>query len=251
MLKASETETKDAVPAAVNQEFWDKLAAHLRHAAIFGKHAADVAPWDYDGNNLDDIVISPEDEAAYDDEQQAIDAAVRSHRLTRLADAYETQADTWLTSSQTDAALKDVAVQWMEQAGRAVGDPADYEDAALELKDLLTVIDWYHTLISTKLRRALRGHIERERQKKARTIPAYASNFSDADGSAKVVLVAIERSMAAWLRLREILPSQEDTVLALLVLLQQLQRGTQVVLPGAATFRRPGFDPGPNVFDDD
>lgn len=68
------------------------------------------------------------------------------------------------------------------------------------------------------------------------------SRTSDAYGSAKLVLVSIERSAAAWVRLREILPSHEDELLALLAMLGRLQRGLHAALPGAQDFKRPGLD---------
>lgn len=260
LLKAMEAEQngnagEDAADAeedraAINQEFWDRLAANLRHATIF-REPEHTGQWDGDWDDADDFVISPEEETAYLEEQEKLDAAVKSHRLTHLADAYNTQAGAWLEAPQTDAALKAIAAQWMDEAGKSAYDSNDYEEAALELKDILAVIGWYQTLIPGKLHRAIRGHIERCEEMKKQPPPAYISRFSDADGSAKVVLVAIERSMAAWLRLREFLPSQEDDILTMLVLLQRMQRGINTVLPGAASFRRPGFDPGPNIFEED
>jgi len=72
----------------------------------------------------------------------------------------------------------------------------------------------------------------------------------DAVGSEKVVLIAVERSVAVWMRLREILPAQEDAIFDLLVMLDRLRRGIRSAVPGAETFQRPGFDTEKNLFEE-
>ena len=62
--------------------------------------------------------------------------------------------------------------------------------------------------------------------------------------------MAVERSIAAWVRLREILPAQEDAILDLLVRLDRLRRGIRSAIPGAETFQRPGFDTDKNIFEE-
>jgi len=52
----------------------------------------------------------------------------------------------------------------------------------------------------------------------------------------------IERSIAAWLKLRDILPAKEDAILAMLAVLDRMRRRIHIDLPDAVTFRRPGFD---------
>jgi hypothetical protein len=58
---------------------------------------------------------------------------------------------------------------------------------------------------------------------------------------------SVERSVAAWLSLRQALPQREDDILRALALLDRLRRGVNAVLPGAAAFRRPGFDGEANL----
>jgi hypothetical protein len=63
-----------------------------------------------------------------------------------------------------------------------------------------------------------------------------------AAGSAKVALAAIDRSVAAWARLRERLDGETDAILDLLVRLERLRRATEREFPQARAFKRPGFD---------
>jgi hypothetical protein len=54
--------------------------------------------------------------------------------------------------------------------------------------------------------------------------------------------LAIERSIAAWLRLREILPGHESAILNVLAILDRMCRGIRATLPGAESLRHLGFD---------
>jgi hypothetical protein len=63
----------------------------------------------------------------------------------------------------------------------------------------------------------------------------------DANGSAKVALLGIERSLAAWATLRRRFPDHEDIILALGTL-KRLLRQVEAAFPNARAFRRPGFD---------
>jgi len=103
---------------------------------------------------------------------------------------------------------------------------------ANETDDPREVISWFHFLIAAKVNRAL-------------TIwPDGEDEFtgSDADGSAKVALLGMDRSHAAWLALVErgdIPASEADTFIADLVWLgEALER----IRPRARAFVRPAFD---------
>jgi hypothetical protein len=105
----------------------------------------------------------------------------------------------------------------------------------VDLQDATEVVRWYHTLISAKIRRAVQQRLT-DRPSCLDGVP------KDSDGSAKVALVCIDRSMVAWTRMREHLPEQGDTILDFLVALERLRRETERVFPDARSFVRPGFD---------
>ena len=64
----------------------------------------------------------------------------------------------------------------------------------------------------------------------------------DSDGSAKIAIIAIERSIGAWIRMYELLPLSEDVALKSLSLLSRLKQKAIEEFPGAMHFKRPGFD---------
>ncbi len=114
---------------------------------------------------------------------------------------------------------------WRSRNGGAAAHPSS---------DPRAVIEWFHTLIPAKIARALSG--------RALDDPAERDWPSDHDGSAKVALNGIERSMAAWeeLATRGIVPLDEahDFIIDLMWQRDELDR----LFPGARAFVRPGFD---------
>lgn len=111
----------------------------------------------------------------------------------------------------------------------------DPEATAIELNDAVEIIRWYQHQIYVKIRRALSGInetgiIEGEQYPR------------DCDGSAKVALIGIDRSMLAWARMREHFPDKADAILDILVHLERLRRQTEAAFPAARAFHRVGFD---------
>ena len=64
----------------------------------------------------------------------------------------------------------------------------------------------------------------------------------DSDGSAKVALIGIDRSIAAWGMIRNRFPDHNGSVRALLIHLGQLRKEVENAFPEARGVIRPGFD---------
>ena len=67
-------------------------------------------------------------------------------------------------------------------------------------------------------------------------------SLDDANGSAKVAIIGIERSIAAWAGLLPHFPEQENGILDLLVILKRLLPQVEAAFSNARAFQRPGFD---------
>jgi hypothetical protein len=67
----------------------------------------------------------------------------------------------------------------------------------------------------------------------------------DSDGSAKVALIGIDRSMAAWRGIYDYFPFHRDQILAIIVHLDRLRNRVEKIFPQARNFIRPGFDEKP------
>jgi hypothetical protein len=96
------------------------------------------------------------------------------------------------------------------------------------------VIAWFHTMISAKIHRAVRGFAE-DRSEDDGGPPDY-------DGSAKVALLGIEESHAAWLRLIEEGQVRAADVQPMVADLVWLGEELERLFPRARRFVRPAFD---------
>ena len=96
----------------------------------------------------------------------------------------------------------------------------------------LETVCWYYTLIPAKTYRALTSDIA------AKTDSPELQ--SDALGSAKVVLLSIDSSLAAWQTLAA--GGQDARIGGLIELLEALRTGVELRFPDARPFIRPGLD---------
>ena len=113
------------------------------------------------------------------------------------------------------------------------------EQQAAEITDAVEVIQWYLDFIYVKLQRALHGQLE-----EAEDPEAWEGYPKDSDGSAKVALIAMDRSIGAWGQLLRHFPERETSVLEVLAHLDRLRRAVEAQFPAARSFVRPGFDTG-------
>ncbi|TXB61385.1 hypothetical protein [Phaeodactylibacter luteus] len=99
-----------------------------------------------------------------------------------------------------------------------------------------SVIAWYATMVSAKIFRALRGfdYI------KARG--GTVAVDSSANGSAKVALLCIDRSLGGWHLIQQYQPWSTDEIIDFQVHLSRLRQGLLSFFPQADAFVRPGFD---------
>ncbi len=104
------------------------------------------------------------------------------------------------------------------------------------MNDSIEVISWYKPQIYVKLMRALSNDDDLFDLKQDDDYQ------SDADGSAKVALLGMDRSIAAWGQLQSQLHEKSDEIIDILVFLEILRRYTEKHFPKARDFIRPGFD---------
>ena len=105
------------------------------------------------------------------------------------------------------------------------------------IKDGLATIHWYLDFIHDKLSRALLGKLGA-----AEYNASVDRGQCDHDGSAKIAIIAIDRSIDAWSGIFSILPGEEDHFLKVLSLLEKMKKLAMAEFPLASSFVRPGFD---------
>lgn len=99
------------------------------------------------------------------------------------------------------------------------------------------VVQWYQYQIAVKTMRALSGRTE-ESDLNTDT----SESPKDSDGSAKVALIGIDRSMAAWRLMQLAAPQSATSIIPLILQLARLRNRTESEFPEARKYIRPGFD---------
>lgn len=141
-------------------------------------------------------------------------------------------------------AARELAVdllKWLREHGEAAQiacDAAAVHPCGVAPADALDVIRWYGVQLGPKLHRAVRSDAK--------------GNARDRAGSAKVALLAAERTFGGWTVLRDVLPAalpaRRPEFAAEIADFQRrlasLRAGIDRAFPAARTFVRPGFDDG-------
>ena len=177
-------------------------------------------------------------DAALPDVEPAADGRHRSraaawqHRVADAAQTYMKMVDGWFEGEKALFQDRGRELDTLVQLGLS-----GVEEQAYRLKDLVDVIRWYQPFIFVKLRRAVSSSVEEAADRSA--------SSCDADGSAKIALIAADRSISAWAEMRSQFPERTDSILDLLLALDRLRRDVEQAFPYARQFVRPGFDPSP------
>jgi len=218
----SEPESRDIH----NKLFWEKLSEVFQQTIEMIKEMAEEQ-----GVDLDNI-----DTEAIEEEEKQLKQSARNHECTKSAETYHQKVDDWFDSAgnlfkvKSDELVKNILIEVPD---------LDPSVEATGIKDAVEVIRWYQYQIFVKLMRAVTGQLK--------GVPEIIEDFpKDSDGSAKIALIGIDRSLAAWGILLKYFPSQEDEILTILVHLEQLRKNTEKAFPGARAFVRPGFDEKPD-----
>ncbi|MCF7794633.1 MAG: hypothetical protein K9N09_11820 [Candidatus Cloacimonetes bacterium] len=105
------------------------------------------------------------------------------------------------------------------------------EQKKTELENVIEVIYWYQYQIEVKFRRSFQGIDDNDFTSK-----------HDMKGSAKVALIGIDRSLAAWNLLMHLIPLHEKEILQIISILKKMKNVGERQFPNARSFVRPGFD---------
>jgi len=209
-----------------NEKFWKKLEQTFRDTIEMIRADAKER-----GIDLDDPDLQAEIRAQ---ERQERRLAAKNRPLARAAMGYLKEADEWFRVSGNLFHAKGLELETLVRL--ETGDP---RRELAELQELIDVIRWYQHFIYVKLTRAIgsQANEELETNGDLKDFP------KDSDGSAKIALIAIDRSIAAWSGLRTAIgPNETDDILSLLALLAGVRRETERLFPRARAFVRPGFD---------
>jgi hypothetical protein len=206
-----------------NAKFWRKLESIFKDANELIKQCAAEA-----GVDLDAIDQS---EAAASHNQEA-DAADRDE-LSVLARNYARVVETWFEKEL-------VAAEQLDDYAQLEAKTAGIE---IDAQDAFEVIRWYQFFIPTKVFRALLARDDELPEVYPDDIADEINPAqTDANGSAKIALIAIDRSVNAWRVIQSCVPEKQESIAPLIALLENVRTGIEAELPLARDFIRPGFD---------
>lgn len=211
LVYATEQEDDDSPESrdVRNEAFWRKLGA------IFLETREMVVEWAREAR-VDLTGPAEGEEKRSHRRRQLID----NHPLAKSGKKYANAASDWFREFDQTIEISDL---------RATENEREHVEDARE------VIQWYQYQIAVKTIRALSGRREEED-------PELADFPKDSDGSAKVALIGIDRSIAAWRLMQLSLPERADSIVTLILQLERLRYRLENGFPQARRFIRPGFD---------
>jgi len=202
-----------------NEVFWKKLSGIFEETLALLKEKAEAEGIDLDAVNLDE------------EDDRFIMEAAEGHEVSRAARLYCAMVEDWFNKMEPLFGGGDKAGPDFEShAGKTEGTEKD------DLEEALEVVRWYQNQIYVKLMRAISGLIE-EQGEPSEGMEQYAR---DSDGSAKVALIGIDQSIAAWEIIHTHLPNPD--IRHVMTHLVQLRKRIESDFPDARAFIRPGFD---------
>lgn len=193
-------------------KFLEKIGESFEAARELIKGAAAECGVDIDS-------LEPDD--GWEERAERRETEAREHPLMQLAERYAVNVKEWF-ECEADA------------LGGAYGQSFGTGNDILpeELEDAIDVIQWYQMLPAIRLFGGVVGG-------KDDIEPAI---IDDRNGSVKVALIAMDRSILAWRRMAELFPIKAASIASIIAHLEELRSGTQREFPKARSFIRPGHD---------
>ena len=231
MEKSKDNQTDNIISGVHNYcDRWCERCRFIKRCTVglaelerMSEDKSDIEIWDEIATNLTNTIKLISEKAAelgidltnLDD----IEIVKKSpNEIEKLAMDYGTAAHHWMNNIREK--IDELTQKVIEQ-----------ELAIPDFKEAFDVINWFEFFIGVKTRRAFQGYQSENEFEK-----------NDSDGSAKIALIAIDKSIEAYLVLYYQFPEYEDDILGLLKQLSKLKKHLLTAFPDAISFIRPGFD---------
>lgn len=218
-----EDERTEAIEDEVtNKAFWQKINKILETTLELFRELADQHGIDLENMEIEDSRRS------YEKERRRAE----NHELSRIAHGYAKEVTRWFHLNESIFKSREKELKKKLNLGIT---QSLLDEEAGNIIDAVEVIHWYQHQIHIKMLRALMRS-EFDEFAEEENLP------KESDGAAKVGLIAIDRSIAAWGILLDYFPEKTDDVLDLLLTLDRLRKKVEAEFPDARAFVRPGFD---------
>jgi hypothetical protein len=209
-----------------NNAFWEQISNRLQEAVALLLEGAKARGIDL--NALTDEELDKTSEG-----RSLLRDAAQKTPVSKLCKTYQKTVSPFLKKSE---GLVDNTRELADHLHLGIKSEEDVVSTVADTGDCLEIIQWYLFFIHGKIQRALLGKMDDDGFDDEHGFP------KDYEGSAKIALISIDKTMAAWIKLYELLPSCEDVALKALSLLEKIKQLTNEEFPEAMQFKRPGFD---------
>jgi hypothetical protein len=209
-----------------NKAFWDKIAKNFETAIKLLHKAAEKS-------GIDLNAVSAEEKNEYSRKAKRDRNAAKSQPLAKVTLLYIEKGRKLLENEEL---MKEKANDMVRHFELGIQSEDQVSGEVSVIKDCQEIITWYLHFIHVKFMRALMGKLEDDGWEEANGFQR------DCDGSAKIAMIAIDKSIEAWTLMLQFIPAAEDEIIELLALLQKSRRMAESEFPKARAFVRPGFD---------
>ena len=205
-----------------NEVFWQRLSETFQETMTMLKEMAEERGIDLDSLDLEDS----------QDLEDPLEEKSVVHIASHMAKSYIDTVEKWF--NENVYIFEDDARQ-MAAAHVADSSESQLQEDTVSLIDSVEVIRWYQHQIYVKLKRAIHSSQNEDFE--------IQNGFpKDSDGSTKVALIGMDRSISAWGKMTKYFPDQKENILNIINHLDRLRRQTEKKFPAARAFVRPGFD---------
>ena len=200
-----------------NEQFWKQFSKVMQLTMDMIKETAEEMGIDLDAIEVDES--PPKDPPVPD-------------LIGHLSKKYASLVNTWFEANPSI---------YMEEESKEglslISQENDVDQIGVDIEDTVEIIRWYQYFIHVKLHRACDSADE----------DAEDDGYpKDSDGSAKIALIGIDRSIAAWKILLPHLTPDNTQAIHLVQMLENLKIRVEKCFPNARDFMRPGFDESNN-----
>ena len=210
-----------------NEAFWRTLSQNFARTIQILKKAAQKTGFDLTPPTTEEIL-------EFDRKDAETRAILAQMPLIAAAKTYSKQAIHWFKIH--DKIFEEQGFELIQHIDLGIKTEEEMLEQGILFGDSVEVIQWYMHFVAVKFSRAMHGKLEDDGWEVANAFP------KDSDGSAKVALIAAERSLLAWAQLAVLLPEFADSMLPMLANLQKIIRLGELEFPEARQFVRVGFD---------
>jgi hypothetical protein len=194
-----------------DEERWAHVAERMSETLeLLRKHAAEEG---IDLDNLHDLPEGPPSETAARLEKRCEE--IHEEYIDRTKAFFEENKDYFLDKGHE-------SIRWVEMG---LSGEAEALAQWQRVSDQAEVIQWYTYFIGVKMRRAIGGLDDMHKSHRG------SPEQSDANRTARIVMVAVERSMAAWRVMLDAFPEKEDDIIRTLALLEKFRRMVATTFP--------------------